>query len=137
MTGPRVFISYSPTDADRDWVRSFAQSLQRRGARVWLDEFEVAPGDPVREAAEQGLRESDVIVSVISPESVKQPNLYFEIGAAVGMGKRMVAVIPKDLDAGLLPRPLRMRRYLIQDSPEKTAEALLASEPMHPAGVGN
>jgi len=122
----RVFLSYSHADADRGWVRAFAESLRKRGVKVWFDEFEVKPGEPLVEAMEQGLRASDSIVFVMTPESVNRPNVFFEIGAAIAGGKRMVAIVSKDLDPSLLPQPLRTRRFLAQGPPEQTADELVS-----------
>jgi hypothetical protein len=48
----------------------------------------------------------------------------FELGAAIGMGKRIVSIVPREFDPSKLPLELRTRRYLIRDSPEDTAEEL-------------
>jgi predicted nucleotide-binding protein len=122
MEKHRVFISHSARDAD--WARSFAQALKERGVTVWFDEFDVRPGESVRDALEAGLRSSDVLVALLDPESPSKPNLFFELGAAIGMGKRVVAIVPKDLDPKALPLDVRLRRYLIRDTPEQTAEEL-------------
>jgi len=127
----RVFLSYSHADVDREWVRAFAESLRNRGVEVWFDEFEVKPGEPYLEAMEKGLRRSDFIVFVMTTNSVKRPDIFFEIGAAIAGGKRMVAIVSKDVDPSLLPQPLRTRRFLAQGAPEETAEELV-SEPCRP-----
>jgi hypothetical protein len=117
-----VFISHSAGDAD--WARSFAQALKERGVTVWFDEFDVRPGESVRDALETGLRSSDVLVALLDAEAPSRPNLFFELGAALGMGKRVVAIVPKDLDPSALPLDVRLRRYLIRNTPEQTAEEL-------------
>lgn len=122
MHEPKVFISHSATDAD--WARSFAQALKERGVSVWFDEFNVQPGESWREALEAGLRSSDVLVALFDAESSSKPNLFFELGAALGMGKRVVSIVPKGTDPGALPLNVRSRRYLIRDTPEETAEQL-------------
>jgi len=119
---PKVFISHSAQDAD--WARSFAQALKQRGVAVWFDEFDVRPGDSFRDALESGLRSSDVFVALFDTEYSSKPNLYFELGAALGMGKRVVPIVPKGLDPSRLPLEIRLRRYLVRDSPEQTAEEL-------------
>ena len=58
-----VFISHSARDAN--WARSFAQALKERGVTVWFDEFEVRPGESVRDALEAGFRSSDVLVALL------------------------------------------------------------------------
>ena len=122
MDKRRVFISHSARDAD--WARSFAQALKERGVTVWFDEFDVRPGESVRDALEAGLRSSDVLVALLDADSPSRPNLFFELGAAIGMGKRVVAIVPKDLDPSVVPLEVRLRRYLIRHTPEQTAEEL-------------
>jgi hypothetical protein len=118
----KVFISH--TAGDTEWARSFAKALKERGISVWFDEFDVQPGEPLREAMEAGMRSSDVLVALLDPEVPTRPNLFFELGAAIGMGKRFVPIVPKSIDPSTLPLDLRLRRYLIRNTPEQTAEEL-------------
>jgi len=121
----KVFISHTARDAE--WARSFAKALKERGVSVWFDEFDVQPGDSLREALESGLRNSDVLVALLDAEAPAKPNLFFELGAAIGMGKRVVPIVPKGIDLGALPLGLRLRRFLVRDTPEQTAEELSAT----------
>jgi TIR domain len=118
----KVFISH--TAHDTEWARSFAKALKERGVSVWFDEFDVQPGEPLRDALESGLRNSDVFVALLDAEAPAKPNLFFELGAAIGMGKRVVPIVPKGIDLGALPLDLRLRRYLVRGTPEQTAEEL-------------
>lgn len=122
MGKPSVFISYSRRDAD--WARSFAEALRQRGVSVWFDEFDVRPGESWRDAVESALRNSDVIVSLLDPEYPSKPAMFFELGAAIGMGKKVVPIVPKEVDPSSLPLDLRLRRHLVRDSPEETAAEL-------------
>ncbi len=124
-TKRRVFISYSHDDSV--WARKFAQILSNHGVDVWFDDFVVQPGENLREAIESGLRESDIVVALIDSKSSNRPALFFELGAAIGLGKRVVAIVPKDFDSSDLPQSIRLRRYLLKDSPEKTAGELLSA----------
>jgi hypothetical protein len=119
---PSVFISHSARDAE--WARLFAQALKQRGVTVRIDDLDVRPGESLRDGLESGLRGSDVLVALVDPEYPAKPNLFFELGAAISMGKKFVSIVPKDLDPKSLPLDVRLRRYLIQDSPEQTAEEL-------------
>jgi len=125
MDKPQVFISYS--HADSEWARSFAEALKNLGLRVWFDQFEIGAGESLRDALEAGLRDSDVFVTLVERENLQRPNLFFELGAAIGMKKRVVAIVPKDIDPAQLPIELRLRRYLVRDSPQGTAEELSES----------
>jgi uncharacterized protein (DUF4213/DUF364 family) len=124
MTNPQVFISYSHSTGDAGWARSFAEALKQRDLRVWLDQFQIAAGQSLRDTLERGLRESDVFVALIGPGSTLKPYFLFELGAAIGMGKRVVPIVPRELESSPLPLELRSRRYLTKDSPEDTAEEL-------------
>lgn len=122
MDSQQVFISHSR--ADTEWVKSFAEALRQRGLRVWLD-LQIPVGKSLIEALDAGLRESDVLVALIDPETSFKPNLYFELGAAIGTGKLVVPIVPRELDNSKLPLELRNRHYLVRESPENTAERLV------------
>jgi predicted nucleotide-binding protein len=119
MSGARVFISYSHDDSE--WVRQFAQALKELNVTVWLDEWQIAAGDSLRDALEVGLRESDAIIAVLSPSNAARPNTFFELGFAIGMGKRLIPVVSRDMDRSKIPFDLKSRRYLIKGSPDETA----------------
>jgi hypothetical protein len=122
MQERKVFISHSAKDTE--WVRSFANALKELGLSVWFDEFDVQPGESWRDALEAGLRGSDVVVALLDSESSSRANLFFELGAAIGMGKRVVSIVPKGMDPSAIPLDIRLRRYLIRNTPELTAEEL-------------
>jgi nucleoside 2-deoxyribosyltransferase len=126
MAKPKIFVSYSHKEAD--WAKEFAQALSQRGLRVGIDQLAVKAGESIREAIEKGLRESDVFVTLIDPSTLSSPSLFFELGAAIGMGKRVVAIVPADFDPTQLPLTLRARRFLIKRTPEATASELLGTE---------
>ena len=118
------FISYS--HQDREWARKFARALKDRNASVWFAEDEIAPGDQFTEAMNEGLRSSKTVAIVLSGKSSEMPQLLFEMGAAIGMGKRVVPIVPTGLDPADFPIPLRLRRFLLRGKPEETAAELLA-----------
>ena len=122
MTKPQLFISHA--SSDREWPRAFAEALKEHGLRVWIDELEIGPGELFEDAMASALRNSDVLVTVVDDTMRNAPTLYFELGAALGLGKRIVAIVPKDFDPSVLPIELRRRRYLLRDSPEETAAEL-------------
>lgn len=123
MPSDKIFLSY--TRSDEDWARQLAESLKNLGVDVWFDEWSIRAGDNIPDAIEQGLREADAVVLLISPESIQRPNLFFELGAAIGSGKRVVALVPSDLDPADVPAPVRARKYLVKRSPQETARELV------------
>ena len=117
-----IFISHS--FSDEPWVREFAAALRKHGLHVWEDQHSIRPGESLREEIEKGLRESNLLVILLTPENVSQPKLFFEIGAAIGLGKPVIAVVSPDLDVSRLPQSIRERKYLLRESPQITADQL-------------
>jgi hypothetical protein len=128
MSEPKVFISYSPDDAA--WVREFAEALRESGVDVWLDALQLHAGDSLPEAIESALRDSDAIVVVLSEANARRPNTLFDLGVALGTGKRLIPIVAADLDRAVIPYGLRSRRFLTKGAPgeaaREVAEALKA-----------
>ncbi|HLK55897.1 MAG TPA: TIR domain-containing protein, partial [Chthonomonadaceae bacterium] len=59
-----VFLSHS--SQDKPAVRELAQRLQADGLRVWLDEWEIQPGDMIGLQIEKGLEQSRTLILVMS-----------------------------------------------------------------------
>jgi hypothetical protein len=121
----RVFITYSHDD--KQWVRRFADALKKLDVDVWFDEWEIEPGDSLPATMEKGLRESDAMVAVLSPEYFRRPYVFFELGAALGMRKRLIPIVPPETESERIPFDLRSRRYLIRGKPSETAEQVAHS----------
>ena len=82
-----VFISHA--SSDQDWAKAFAESLRQHGQQVWLDREALSAGDSIQHQIETGLRESNIIVLLWNPNSLYRSNLFFEIGAAMGLANRL------------------------------------------------
>lgn len=119
MGDPKVFLSYSHDDSE--WVRQFAEALREQGVDVWFDRWQVRWGDSLSDALEAGLRGSDVIVLILSRANARRPNVLFELGVALGAGKRLIPIVPADLENSAIPFELRSRRYLAKGAPGETA----------------
>jgi hypothetical protein len=59
-----VFISHS--SKDKPVVRELANRLKQDGLRVWLDEWEIQPGDMIGLKIQQGLERSRTLLMVMS-----------------------------------------------------------------------
>jgi TIR domain-containing protein len=90
-----VFISYGHDDAT--WVHALAGDLHRAGLDVFLDEWEIAPGDVVVHKLERGLLNSRNGVLVVSPASMTRPWVQQEyavmVGRAVDNKQRLIPVL--------------------------------------------
>ena len=114
-----VFISYG--HRDRQWAREFANELSNQGIHVWIDERDIKWGEPLEDKLEEALRSSESMVFIIDLESLTSSNSNFELGVALGAGKRLIAVVDRDVPVSDLPGPIRSRRYLTKERPKETA----------------
>jgi hypothetical protein len=127
MTSPKVFISYSYSDAE--WALKFAEELGKYGLNVWPDRYKITSADKWADEMEKELRESQVVVFLIQPSELEATDLhnahiFLELGAALSSGKTIVPVVTQNLDYNKLPPPLRRIQSLIRTSPEETAREL-------------
>lgn len=119
MNEPKVFISHSRGDIK--WVRQFADALRKQGIDAWLDDWQVEPGDAWQEKIEANLRSSVAIISILTTETARSPELFADLGMALGMGKPLIPVVSAELDSSAIPAPFRARRYVKQGTPDEAA----------------
>jgi hypothetical protein len=105
---PKVFVSHASEDKDR-FVLDFAERLRSKGVDAWVDAWEILPGDSlVDKIFEEGLKEADAVVIVLSQNSVGKPWVREELNASVV--KRVedrTKIIPVVIDECRVPEPLR------------------------------
>jgi hypothetical protein len=126
VKSPDVFISYS--HADSVWVRRFSDALRESGVTAWLDVDEISPGEDLRTALEEALRSSEAVAFVLSHSTpASSPSLLFEIGAAIGMNKRLLPIVEPGLSSSDVPLDLRHRRWIVRREPAETAREVAAA----------
>jgi hypothetical protein len=105
---PRVFLSHASEDKDR-FVLKFAEKLIAKGVDIWLDKWEMSPGDStIDKIFEEGLKNSQAIIIVLSKISVKKPWVKEELN--VSMAKRInegIKLIPVIIDDCEVPECLK------------------------------
>ncbi|MEE9337746.1 MAG: toll/interleukin-1 receptor domain-containing protein [Methylococcaceae bacterium] len=90
----KIFISHSWQD--KLVAQEIAESLNEMPAfNVWVDYFELVPGDPIIETINKTLEQIDVVVLVWSNHSAGSSNVEKEVEKAVELGCR---IIPLSLD---------------------------------------
>lgn len=105
---PKVFISHASEDKDR-FVTEFAKKLRENGVDVWLDKWEMLPGDSlVDKIFEEGLKEAQAVIIVLSKYSIEKPWVREELNASVvnkiDKGTRLIPVV---LDNCAVPESLK------------------------------
>lgn len=105
---PKVFISHASEDKER-FVLSFAERLRTAGAGAWVDIWEIYPGDSlVDKIFEEGLKDAQAIIVVLSEFSIIKPWIREELNAAViqriEKGTRLIPIV---LDNCAVPEALK------------------------------
>lgn len=97
---PKVFLSHAKEDKNR-FVLDFGEKLRNNGIDVWLDKWEMLPGDSlVDKIFEEGLKNAEAIIIILSDYSVNKPWVKEELNAGmmkkIGKGTKIIPVIIDD-----------------------------------------
>jgi TIR domain/CHAT domain len=95
-----AFICYSHEDAA--WVHALAENLHHAGLDIFLDKWEIGPGDVVVHQLEEGLLHSGNGILVVSPTAVTRPWVRQEyavmVSRAVEGSQRLIPVLLGDVE---------------------------------------
>src|SRR3569832_798649 len=69
-----VFLSYA--SEDRAWCERLAERLRDDGIRVWVDFWELQPGDRLEVRVNEGLERSRKVVALISKSYFRQDKAW-------------------------------------------------------------
>lgn len=108
----KVFLSYSTVD--RAFAERFARALVGHGVDVWYDKWEIGPGDSLVERIfEEGLRDAEAFVVILSGASVRSAWVREELSIAViqriSKLTRIIPVLWEDVE---IPTSLRALRWV-------------------------
>ncbi len=117
-----VFISHST--ASVNFVRDLVHELDQRGIRVFYDQL-VPLGTSLEPAIRDALKESRSVVLVLDQSSASSNWTAFELGAALGMGKRVVPVLSPEVMPQDIPAPIRGVRTIPKGTPQEAATEVI------------
>jgi len=110
---PKVFLSHASEDKER-FVLDFAKKLRGKGIDVWLDKWEILLGDSlIDKIFEEGIKEAQAIIIVLSKNSINKPWVKEELNTAVvrkinGISK----IIPILIDDCEVPESLKSTLWI-------------------------
>jgi formylglycine-generating enzyme required for sulfatase activity len=87
----RIFISYSRMD--ESFARRLAASLSNLGADVWIDVEDIPAGMKWSSAIQQGLDNAELMIVIISPDSMTSRNVEDEWQYYLDHGKPIIPVL--------------------------------------------
>ena len=98
----RVFLSYAQQDlADADALK---RALSKAGESVWSDK-EILGGEDWDSSIQRALRDSNVVLTLVTPASLSSQYVNYEIGSAIGANVPVVPVLLREVES--LPGHLR------------------------------
>lgn len=126
-----VFISYSWKDAT--FVEDLAARLKKSGVALWLDRYEIKPGEYLRRRVNEAIASADYSLVIISPDSIKSEWVQHEIDGAMSreLDEKKVRLIPLligNVQSRNLPADIRGKNYLdfrIPGEAEKAFDRLI------------
>src|SRR5260370_33701056 len=106
-----VFISYAHSDAAQ--ARSLVKALHENNVVGWLDSADIAAGEAVSSAVRDALKNSSVVIVLLSQRALHSQWVQFEIGAAEALDKKIIPVIvSEDVIDDEIPDILRSRKWI-------------------------
>ena len=111
----KVFISYSRKDSAA-FADELVLGLEDRGLAPFLDRHDIMPGEPWEARLGALIEQSDTVVFVISPESVKSKECVWEINKALGLSKRLLPVVYKSVAEEQIPAKLSDLQFVRFDT---------------------
>jgi len=118
----RVFISHSENDSN--FADRMRDALTAHGFNVWNPDRELFPGDNWLLKAGRALEKADVVVILLSSDSIDSPFSKREIQYVITQPKFENRVFPVRVGTGVRKIPWFFRHLIIDASPgdaEKTA----------------
>src|SRR6266446_1478302 len=99
-----IFVSYA--HADIEFARKLVNWIRISGFRVWFDEEQLVPGSRFRAGLQQGLRESQHLVTILTSSYITRPWTQRELDlfdlTAEHTDRRVLAIKSGDVDSGPL-----------------------------------
>ena len=110
-----IFLSY----ARDDYAYAYQLQLGLAGINIvgWMDKADIAAGDAIGTEVRSALQKSAAFVLLVSPNSVSNSWINFEVGAAQALQK---PIIPIFLEGSELPETLHGIQFL--DARDKPIE---------------
>ena len=99
----KIFLSYSHDDVAV--ARELLASLADTSISGWMDQADIASGEAISRKVRESIHQASVVLVLVTARSIGSNWVQFEVGAAWGMGKRVIPVIFSDAGIGRgLPR---------------------------------
>src|SRR5215468_7205492 len=119
----KVFISYSRRDAS-EFADELVAGLELAGFAPFLDRHDISAGEDWEARLGGLIAQSDTVVFVVSPESVKSERCVWEVTQTGDFSKRLIPVIHKPVPDADIPQQLSRLQFVRFDTGRGLARPL-------------
>jgi hypothetical protein len=109
---PKAFISYS--HSDKEIAAKLSEELRSNGIEVWIDKWEILPGDSlIQKIFEEGLSGIDAFIVIISKDSVNSKWVKQELDVAlIKRIEGITKIVPVLIDKTEIPDSLKPLKWI-------------------------
>src|SRR5262249_29731204 len=107
----KVFISYSRRDAS-EFADELVAGLELAGLAPFSDRHDISAGEEWEARLGGLIAQSDTVVFVVTPESVKSQRCVWEVERTLGLSKRLLPVIHKPVADSDIPQQLSRLQFV-------------------------
>jgi HEAT repeat protein len=115
----QVFISYKHSDGD--FAEILVKRLKQAHFKVWIDEDDdkLPPGANWREEIDRAIKESFVLIVIITPQAKASEYVIYELGFAYGVGVQVLPIIRENTELHPRIQLLQHLDFTTQDSKQR------------------
>jgi len=99
----RVFLSYP--SKQKDLAEYVAGQLRVMGIESGNLYDEAAEGGNIRDEIKRRIQDSEVVIALVTPDSLRSDWLSYEMGVALGLDRRVIPIL-MDVTADQLPKQI-------------------------------
>lgn len=116
----KVFLSYSYKDAG--FAVQLQKALGENTVKGFLDKYDLAIGSVLRNTVREEIKKASAVVVLLSEASSTNAHVLFEVGAAEGLGKKIIPIILPGMEMQALPEVFHNIQEL--DAREKSIQEI-------------
>ncbi|MEL7032584.1 MAG: toll/interleukin-1 receptor domain-containing protein [Pseudomonadota bacterium] len=118
----KAFLSYSREDTR--FALELVNALQACGFEAFIDQEDIAPGEPWEQRLGGLIESADTVVYILSPDSLTSQNCSWEVSETLRLKKRLLPVVWRPVPDDQVPQELSQLNYVFFDGDKSFAVAL-------------
>jgi HEAT repeat protein len=105
-----IFISYAHVDGD--FAKELIEVVKNAGFKHWIDSEKLREGEDWRQELDKAIRASFALVVIMTPKAKASEYVTYEWAFALGVGVKVIPILPKPFKSSIWDRMLRRPQKL-------------------------